>query len=214
LRGRLRLWASQTIAGYWLPPRLAAFHSAYPGINLEVAIGNTGQVAKAVAEGEAELGLVEGEVDNPVLSRTMIDQDQLSLFVGRSHPWSRSEPKQPVDPRQTPWVLREAGSGTRAALEAALAAQGLSVADLNVAMVLPSNEAVRAAVEYGAGAGVLSRSVIAPALARRAIVELPFDLPPRAFHLLRHKQRYRSKAGAAFVALASNGAFEPVNRST
>ena len=28
LRGRLRLWASQTIAGYWLPPFLYRFHTA------------------------------------------------------------------------------------------------------------------------------------------------------------------------------------------
>ena len=59
-RGRLSIHASQTIASYWLPPRLAAFHSRYPGIVLDVAMGNTAQVARAVAEGAAELGLVEG----------------------------------------------------------------------------------------------------------------------------------------------------------
>jgi hypothetical protein len=31
---------------------------------------------------------------------------------------------------------------------------------------------------------------------------VPFDLPARAYHLLRHKERYRSKAGDAFLAVA------------
>ena len=56
--GRLSIHASQTIASYWLPSRLAAFHAAHPGIDLAIAIGNTAQVARAVAEGETELGLV------------------------------------------------------------------------------------------------------------------------------------------------------------
>ena len=46
-RGRLSIWASQTIASYWLSPRLTRFHKAHPGIRLEVEVGNTAQVAKA-----------------------------------------------------------------------------------------------------------------------------------------------------------------------
>jgi DNA-binding transcriptional LysR family regulator len=31
---------------------------------------------------------------------------------------------------------------------------------------------------------------------------VPLDLPQRAYYLLRHKERYRSKAGDAFLAIA------------
>src|ERR1700761_6004194 len=62
-RGRLSVHASQTIASYWLPERLVAFRQAHPGIEVEVEIGNTAEAAKAVIEGAAELGLVEGEID-------------------------------------------------------------------------------------------------------------------------------------------------------
>ena len=202
-RGRLSIHASQTIASYWLPPRLAAFHAKHPGIALDVAIGNTALVARAVAEGDAELGLVEGEVDDPVLRGSVIDHERLTLVVGRGHPWAAQRMAGPPDLATTAWVLREPGSGTRSAFEAALAKRGLSVADLNVAMVLPGNEAVRSAVEAGAGAAVMSESVAAPAVASGALVALPLDMPPRAFHLLRHKQRYRSRAGDAFVEIAT-----------
>ena len=47
-RGRLRLRASQTIAGYWLPRHLADFRRAYPGISIDLDIGNTSDAAAAV----------------------------------------------------------------------------------------------------------------------------------------------------------------------
>ncbi len=204
-RGRLSIHASQTIASYWLPPRLTRFHQAHPGIRLEVAIGNTAQVAKAVAEGTAELGLVEGEVDDPVLSRSVVGHDRLGLVVGPDHPWAKAGAVTPGELTRTSWVLREPGSGTRSTFEAVLSAQGLTVADLDVALVLPGNEAVRGAVQAGAGAAVMSQSAAAPGLTSGALVEVAYDLPARPFHLLRHKQRYRSRAGDAFIALSTMG---------
>jgi len=203
-RGRLSIHASQTIASYWLPPRLAVFHRTHPGIHFDIAIGNTALVAKAVAEGSAELGLVEGEINDPALGRVIIGQDPLALVVGRGHPWAENPPK-PVKLADTAWVLREVGSGTRSTFEAVLAKAGLSAANLDVAMALPGNEAVRAAVEAGAGAAVMSRIAAASSLASGALVEVPYALPVRPFHLLRHKQRYHSRVGDAFLALAQAG---------
>jgi DNA-binding transcriptional LysR family regulator len=200
-RGRLSIHASQTIASYWLPERLAAFHAAYPGIALAVAMGNTAQVAAAVAQGEAELGLVEGLTDNPLLTREVVAQDRLCLVVGRDHIWSEHPPRGGEDMKSTAWVAREEGSGTRAALEAALSAWGVAFADLTLAMVLPANEAVRSAVEAGAGAAVMSSAVAAPGLQAGRLVEVAMPLPQRDFTLVRHNQRHRTRAADAFVAL-------------
>jgi DNA-binding transcriptional LysR family regulator len=86
-RGSLRIAASQTVANYWLPARLQTFHTAYPGIDLHVEIGNTEQVARAVTQGHVELGFVEGEVDDDALARKAIAGDQLIVVVGARHPW-------------------------------------------------------------------------------------------------------------------------------
>jgi DNA-binding transcriptional LysR family regulator len=201
-RGTLSIQASQTISSYWLPPRLAAFHRLYPGIEIEIAIGNTAQVAKAVTDGFAELGFVEGEIDNPALSRSVVDHDRLALVVCPDHPWTKQPPVRADQFDQSPWVLREPGSGTRSTFEAVLDAAGLGVAGLDVAFVLPGNEAVRTAVETGAGATVISRSAAASGLASGALVEIPFEFPARPFFLLRHVQRYRSRAGQTFVDFA------------
>lgn len=198
-RGRLSIHASQTIAGWWLPARLTRFHQAHPGIRIEVSIGNTREVADAVLEGRAELGLVEGELDEPALSRSVLDHDELVLVVAADHP-AAQDGAGPPDLKQMTWVLREPGSGTRSAFEAALNQRGLAIDALDVAMTLPGNEAVAAAVEAGAGATVVSRNVVAARLRAGILAALPLTLPDRPFWLLRHKQRYRSKAGEVFLA--------------
>ena len=67
-RGTLRVVASQTIASYWLPARLAEFHRRHPLIALELAIDNTEGAAERVLDGRAELGFVEGQIDSPALA--------------------------------------------------------------------------------------------------------------------------------------------------
>ncbi len=200
-RGRLHLQASHTIASYWLPRHLVAFRRAYPGIEIELTVGNTAQVAQAVLEGATELGLVEGNVDSANLLSRQVARDSMVLVVGPEHPWTAMQKLQAAQLTQSDWVLREPGSGTRSELEHALAGLGLHISDLRVTLELPSNEAVRGAVEAGLGATALSASVAAPSLEAGLLRQVNFPLPERAFHLLRHKQRTPSRAGAAFAAL-------------
>jgi DNA-binding transcriptional LysR family regulator len=96
-------------------------------------------------------------------------------------------------------VLRERGSGTRLVFEDALVASGINPDDLDVRLELPSNEAVRAAVEAGAGATVISALVVRAGLAAGSLVELPFAFPQRPFTALRHGDRHRSRAAAALL---------------
>lgn len=198
-RGRLAIFASQTIASAWLPRRLAAFHAAYPGVELDVAIGNTREAAEAVLSGAAELGLVEGEIDQPMLEQTVVGSDRLAVLVTPDHPWAGVRRLAAATLATQAWVLREAGSGTRSTLEAALRRAGVDPATLSIAMTLPSNEAVLAAAEAGAGATALSESVAYASVAAGRLVMADFTLPERPFRLLRHSERYRSKAGDAFV---------------
>ena len=125
-RGTLSVHASQTIASYWLSPRLVAFRGAYPQIEVKLAVGNTAQTAKAVIDGTAELGFVEGRVDDVALQQSTIDQDQLTIVVGAGHPWAHKKRLTEKDLVEGDWVLREPGSGTRSEFEAALSGRGVS----------------------------------------------------------------------------------------
>jgi DNA-binding transcriptional LysR family regulator len=184
-RGSLSIAASQTVGNYWLPRCIQAFHAAYPGIELRLAISNTEQVAKMVIDGSADLGFVEG--------------DSLIVVVGAKHPWANRSRISARDLSTTRWILREQGSGTRAMFEAALRANGLKLSDLDVALELPSNEAVRSAVEAGDGATAVSDLVAAPSIAAKTLHRVKFDLPRRSFYILRHKERHVSRAEDALL---------------
>lgn len=192
--------ASQTIATYWLPRRLAAFHAANPRVRLNVVIRNTQEVESAVVEGEVNVGLVEGPTQHPALIRTQIDQDHIVLVVasGQSRPPVDAFGR--VDLRAVNWVIREAGSGTRRGLEELAIRQGLSLDDLNIFLVLPSNEAVREAILAGAGATIISRHVVASAIAAGTLTEIPIELPLREYALVSHRDRHATLAQQALVA--------------
>lgn len=198
-RGALRVQASQTIASYWLPQVLVAFHRAHPGIDVTLGAGNTEQVANAVRTGDAELGFVEGRIDDAALTATPIGKDRLVVVVGPQHPWATKRRFSFEHLAESEWVLRERGSGTRSEFEAALRAQGFEPSRLNVALELPSNEAVRAAVEGGAGATALSELAAGASIAAGRLKRINLALPERAFCALQHKERYASRAARAFM---------------
>jgi DNA-binding transcriptional LysR family regulator len=204
-KGSLALAASQTVGNYWLPPLIHRYQTQYPGIRLSLAIGNTEQVAAWVIEGSADLGLIESDIDEPALAVQPVADDELVLVVGAAHPWAKKRTVAPRDLKTIRWVLREHGSGTRAVFESALAKFGVAAGDLDVALELPSNEAVRSAVAAGAGATVISKLVVTALLKTRALVALDLPLEKRRFSILRHKERYQTQAVREFYRLVSNG---------
>lgn len=198
-QGVVRIRASQTVGGYWLPRHLVDFRASHPGIRVEVAIENTQQVAVAVRDGAADLGFVEGEVSDSRLISQQIARDRLMLVVGARHPWARRRRVTPADLVSTPWIVREKGSGTRAMFEQAVERLGIAPATLDILMELPSNEAVRSAVIASEAATVLSASVLVTGLEAELLHAPAIELPERAFYVLTHNERHLSRAAGAML---------------
>lgn len=205
-RGSLAIFASQTIANFWLPGHLTAYLERHPDIDLRIRIGNTAESVAAVNQGDAELGFIEGEVNLPSLAMSDIARDRLVLVVGRRHPWMSCAPVLPEDLRSTKWALRETGSGTRSSFEQALQGYGFSPGDLDVALELPSNEALCMAVTASELATVMSESVVAAGIEAGRLFKLPLDFGHRAYRLVQHKERRLSRAAIALVEMLRAGA--------
>ena len=202
-RGRLRVHASQTVASYWLPPFLTRFHDANPRVDLSLTVGNTRQVAQAVADGAADIGFVEGDLPASDLRRQVVARDELVLLLARSHPMARRPGYTAADYQGFQWLLREPGSGTRSEVEAHLARMGLAPDDLTVALTLPSNEAILAAVAGSQAVSMLSRRALVAAraqgLALRRVTWAP--RPTREFSVLTDPRRHRTRAVAALLEM-------------
>jgi DNA-binding transcriptional LysR family regulator len=142
-------------------------------------------------------------IEDPMLTKEQVARDQLVIVVGTEHAWSATDPLEPDRLIETDWVLREPGSGTRSTFEAALQGFGVPPGALRLALELPSNEAVRAAVEAGLGATAISASVAAPSLEAGLLHRVRFDLPERDFQVVRHVARCRNRAADALLSMVT-----------
>lgn len=192
----LTISASSTIANYLLPSAIAKFLQQQPAARLQLQVGNTADVIDAVANFRADLGFIEGPCHHADLHVEPWRDDELVLF---SAPGMLASPCPLALLRQQPWVLREAGSGTRDECERLLLPH---LGQFEQVLELGDSEAISRTVAAGYGVSCLSRHVIADALARGDLQELQTSLPPlrRPLYLIRHQARSISKAETLFLS--------------
>jgi molybdate transport repressor ModE-like protein len=174
-RHPLRIMASLTVAEYVMPMWLHA-HRLAGGDPVELAVGNSVTVARAVTDGDARLGFVETPRRMIGLRTAVVGGDELTVVVAPTHPWARRRtPLTAAILAETPLLLREPGSGTRDAFEAALAAVRPAVSDAQVQplAVLASTTTLKSATAAGDGASVLSRLAVEGDIATGRLVAVP-----------------------------------------
>lgn len=195
-RGRLRLGASLTIANHLLPPLLAEFADNHPELELSVQIANTETTQSRLREGEIELALTEGVVDDPLFTRRVFARDRLVLVLPPDHALAGQRRVSRTRALKEAMILREPGSGTRAMVE-----RGFGGGPLEPKMVLGSAEAIKAVVARGLGVSVLSEWTVAPEVRRGELVavELTGDRWSRDLHVVRLVDRTPSRAESAFL---------------
>lgn len=167
---RLRVAASLTVAEHLLPRWLVRLATDRPDTAVSLAAMNSTEVERAVLQGGAELGFVEGPQVSPGLDCRVVRHDRLVLVVPPGHPWPRR--RRAVDAAElagTRLVQREPTSGTRTALQAALSACGPMATPL---LELSTATAVRSAVAAGAGPAVLSNLAVDDDLTAGRLVEV------------------------------------------
>ena len=171
--GRLRITASFTIAEYLLPQWLDRFSRDHPRDSVALEVANSTTVIDRVHHGAADLGFIETPSALTGLEQRTVAHDELVTVVAPSHPWA-ARGVIPIEAlAATPLVMREAGSGTREALERALRDHGLGAP--SAVLELGSTSAVRAAVVHGNAPTVISRLAVAAEVDAGQLVEIEVD---------------------------------------
>lgn len=210
-RGELKLGSSLTIGNYWLPSKISEFKSQYPGIEINCTLANTEEICVGTATGQFDLGLIEGEVKASLqntLEYEIIGSDRLQIVVGKTHPWFEYPKISLTQLHQTPWVMREPGSGTQQRFEEALQNWGINLDQLNVTLVFNSGEMAKAAVESGVGATGISELMVKKELqlSTLRVIQTIDDRQGsdvnveivRPFFKLKHRQRFQTAISKAF----------------
>jgi aminoethylphosphonate catabolism LysR family transcriptional regulator len=149
--GRLRVIAD---SAHHLLHVLAAFRRAHPRIEIVITAGNSQEVAASLHAYEAELGVLGEIPEGSDFEIVRLGSSPLVAFVGRGHPLAGRRRMELAEIAAAPLVLREPGSKTRRAIEAAAGARELP---LRAAIEAQGREAVRELVAAGSGVGIVSR---------------------------------------------------------
>jgi DNA-binding transcriptional LysR family regulator len=197
--GHLVLGASTTPGEYVLPLVVGRFRQVYPGIHVELVIGNTRTIIQRILDRDMDLGMVGDHVEEHSNELEMVDfqDDEIVMVAAPSHPAaSMVNPtvEQIVDHGL---IMREEGSATRLSAERLLRELGVVP---KIAIELGSNQAVKQAASACGGIGIISRLGITAELKANMLTVLDVQgwECRRPLTLIQPKDRYLSPSQRAF----------------
>jgi LysR family transcriptional regulator, low CO2-responsive transcriptional regulator len=165
---RLHIAAVTTAAESFVPPLMRAFSEQHPEIELTLAVGNRQDVLERVLGHEVDVAISgKPPADDRLLAEPLID-NEITCITSPDDPATMRGPQEASGLAGRSWLLREAGSGTRALNEQFLAERGLRPATLT----LGSNGAIKQAARAGLGVSLLSRAAAEGELASGRLGEI------------------------------------------
>ena len=199
-KGRIDLAVVST-AKYFIPMLLVRFSKLFPGIDVQLKIDNRENILGLMARNEADLvvmGRAPAEMD---CEATPFASNPLAIVAAPNHLLVRRKNLPFTALGDHRFVVREVGSGTRAAMERLFVEHKTP---LNVVMEMPSNETIKQAVMAGMGMSFLSLRTVRHELAsgHMALVDiegLPLMGHWYVTHLSHKKLSPATKAFKAFL---------------
>jgi DNA-binding transcriptional LysR family regulator len=156
-------------AEYFLPRLLARFHEAHAGVELRVSVANREQLLRQLANNEVDLAVMgEPPADLDIRSEALASQP-LGILAAPEHSLAAGRAIPVVALAQHAFVVREPGSGTRAAMDRFF--RESQIAPPRV-MELSSNETIKQAVIANMGLAFLSLHTVGLELQGRVLVVL------------------------------------------
>jgi len=195
-RGVLRVAVVST-ANYFLPPVIASFSKDYPGVRVSLRVANRDCVLAAVSSNEAELAIVGHTPERGDVVAQYFMDNPLVVIAAPNHPLASSQRIDLCRIEEEILVIREQGSGTRAAMERFFAEAGISY---QPGCELNTNEAIKQAVQSGLGIGVVPAQTIELELQAGRLAVLRFNGFPivRRWFVIHRSDKRLSNAALAF----------------
>ncbi len=197
------------VASNVLPLLLRDFLAGRPPVTVSCTVAGSGPVMDAVADGQAEVGIVSDPIIREDLDTAPVLNDRLAVITPPGHRWlaggASATGDIALDPRDLaaePLVLREAGSGTRLLMDRYFHSHGLHPRDVNVSIEINTFEGMVAAVKAGLGVTIASPWALDRDIARGevGVVAIDDETLARSFALVWPKQRQLRHITAELIA--------------
>jgi len=202
-RGSLRIGASTTPGMYLVPKVIARFKRRHPNVEISLGIEDTRRVEEGVITNEYDFGFVGGHLAGDEVEVLPWLTDEVVLVSPPGHPLARKRRLRPKEIASEPFIFREQGSATQAAVERGLSESGLQA---KVVMEMSNPEAVKQAVQGGLGLTYLSRFAVAAELkaGTLAVVRVGGLEVRRELKIVHRKDKHLSRAARAFIEAAGS----------
>ncbi len=209
--GRLRI-AVVTTVNYFATRLLAAFCRAHPRVNVTLEVTNRNSVIKLLEENATDIVLMGQPPDSLELTAAPFMDNPLVIIAPPSHPLVGRRRVRLEALREEAFVIRESGSGTRAAMERFFQEKGLAP---RTRIEMSSNEAIKQSVEAGLGLGLVSAHTVELEIAAGRLELLDVESIPilKRWFVVHHKRKRLSSTARAFVDHVMNATRE-IDRTT
>jgi LysR family transcriptional regulator, low CO2-responsive transcriptional regulator len=184
-------------AAYFLPRLLSEFRREHEGIEVKLAVGNREQLVQMLQANEVDIAIM-GRPPKELATRAEPFAAHPHVFVAAiDHPLLEYGHPTVESLRPHSFIVREPGSGTRAAMEKFFETARL---EPKVAMEMHSNETIKQAVMAGMGLSFLSLHTVGLELDQRMIALLDVQGTPvlRAWNCVHTLSKLLSPAAEAF----------------
>jgi len=160
LRGKVRIAASYTLLGYFLPELLARFRATYPDVEIDLYDMERAEIQDAILEERVDLGVVilSNITGAKRFGQAVLLRSRRQLWVSPTHPLAQKTSLSLRDITQYPYILLTSDEGERSALQY-WRAKGI---EPNIGFRTSSIEAVRGLVAHTFGVTILSDMVFRP----------------------------------------------------
>lgn len=156
LRGRVRVLSNTSAVLEFLPQRLGPFLAAHPNVDIEIEERSSPEIARGVARGRAEIGIVAHAADPAAELETFpFAEDRLVMVTPRNHPFAARRRVSFREILGLDFIGTADGSALQIHLDDHAARAGTP---LKVRVRLPGFDAICRVVESGIGIAIVSKT--------------------------------------------------------
>ncbi|MDP1645530.1 MAG: LysR family transcriptional regulator [Thiobacillus sp.] len=176
---------------------LARFRGRHPRVSIHLDVSNRAEVLGLLAANRIDLAIMGQVPEGLDLEAIRFMDNPLVVIAPPGHPLAGKKRVSVEDLAAESFLVREAGSGTRGAMERFFAARGL---EIRSSMEMSSNEAIKQAVQAGLGLGILSLQTLEMELALKRLTVLEVEGFPilRHWHIVHRTDKRLSPVAQAF----------------
>ncbi|AEI15807.1 transcriptional regulator, LysR family [Flexistipes sinusarabici DSM 4947] len=160
ISGNLRIGTSTIIAEYILPEVIKNFKESYAKTYFNFTVNNSQTIIQRIADGILDLAIVTRKIPKKDLEYKLFMKDRIVLAVYPGHPLYKRDNVFVEEILKEEFIIREIGSGTRAAVEHSLKQKGYDFDSLNSSATFATTHAVIQAVKSGLGIAFASETAL------------------------------------------------------